>query len=135
MERVLFKYIRSSWTKRTTMSSPKVSPGPMGTMAMFDWQYQTFILTYWQKADRTLMPRLIKTIIDSENVRLNGLVARGFLLGAKVKFLKTENPLTDLMQGIMRVHSYITPPPPMQECDCIFEYDVNNFKTLFEAVA
>lgn len=102
---------------------------------MFDWQYQTFILTYWQKADRPLMPRLIKTIIDSENIRLNGLAARGFLLGAGVKFLETENPLTDLMQGIIRVHSYITPPPPMQECDCIFEYDVNNFKALFEAVA
>ena len=102
---------------------------------MFDWQYQTFILTYWQKVDRPLMPRLIKTIVDSEIVRLNGLVSRGFLMGADLKFLESENPLTDLMQGIIRVHSYITPPVPMQECDCIFEYDVNNFRTLFEAVA
>ena len=100
---------------------------------MFDWQYQTFILTYWQKVDRPLMPRLIKTIIDSENIRLNGLVARGFLLGADVQFLESENPLTDLLQGIIRVHSYITPPVPAQEIDCIFEYDVNNFSALFEA--
>ena len=100
---------------------------------MFDWQYQTFILTYWQKVDRPLMPRLIKTIIDSENIRLNGLVARGFLLGADVRFLESENPLTDLLQGIIRVHSYITPPVPAQEIDCIFEYDVNNFSALFEA--
>ena len=102
---------------------------------MFDWQYQTFILTYWQKVDRPLMPRLIKSIVDSEIIRLNGLVSRGFLLGADVKFLESENPLTDLMQGIMRIHSYITPPVPAQEIDCIFEYDVDNFKTLFEAVA
>ena len=102
---------------------------------MFDWQYQTFILAYWQKVDRPLMPRLIKSIIDSENVRLNGLVSRGVLMGADVKFLASENPLTDLMQGIIRVHSYITPPVPMQECDCIFEYNVDNFSTLFEAVA
>ena len=102
---------------------------------MFDWQYQTFILTYWQKVDRPLMPRLIKTIVDSEMIRLNGLVSRGFLLGADIKFLESENPLTDLLQGIIRVHSYITPPVPAQEIDCIFEYDVNNFKTLFEAVA
>ncbi len=100
---------------------------------MFDWQYQTFILTYWQKVDRPLMPRLIKTIIDSENIRLNGLVARGFLLGADVQFLESENPLTDLLQGIIRVHSYITPPVPAQEIDCIFEYDVNKFSALFEA--
>jgi phage tail sheath protein FI len=99
----------------------------------FDWQYQTFILSYWQKVDRPLMPRLIKTVIDSEIVRLNGLVARGYLLGADIQFLDSENPLTDLLQGIIRVHSYITPPVPMQECECIFEYDVNNFKALFEA--
>jgi len=102
---------------------------------MFDWQYQTFILTYWQKVDRPLMPRLIKTIVDSEIIRLNGLVARGFLLGADVKFLESENSLTDLMQGIIRIHSYITPPVPAQEIDDILEYDVSNFKTLFEAVA
>ena len=81
------------------------------------------------------MPRLIKTIVDSEIIRLNGLVARGFLLGADVKFLESENSLTDLMQGIIRIHSYITPPVPAQEIDDILEYDVSNFKTLFEAVA
>lgn len=102
---------------------------------MFDWQYQTFILTYWNKVDRPAMPRLIKTVVDSEIIRLNGLVSRGFLLGADMKFLESENPLTDLLQGIIRVHSYITPPVPAQEIDCIFEYDINNFKTLFEAVA
>lgn len=98
---------------------------------MFDWQYQTFILTYWQKVDQPLTPRLIKTIVDSEQIRLNGLVSRGFLLGADVKFLEEENPQTDLLQGIIRIHSYITPPVPAQEIDCIFEYDVNNFKKLF----
>lgn len=98
---------------------------------MFDWQYQTFILTYWQKVDQPLTPRLVKTIVDSEQIRLNGLVSRGFLLGADVKFLEEENPTTDLLNGIIRVHSYITPPVPAQEIDDILEYDVNNFQTLF----
>ena len=99
---------------------------------MFDWQYQTFILTYWQKVDRPLTPRLVRTIVDSEIVRLNGLTSRGFLLGGTVKFLESENPLTDLLNGIFRIHSYITPPVPAQEIDDILEYDVNNFKVLFE---
>lgn len=98
---------------------------------MFDWQYQTFILTYWQKVDQPLTPRLVKTIVDSEQIRLNGLVSRGFLLGADVKFLEEENPTTDLLNGIIRVHSYITPPVPAQEIDDILEYDVNNFRKLF----
>ena len=98
---------------------------------MFDWQYQTFILTYWQKVDRPLMPRLVRTIIDSEKVRLNGLVSRGFLIGADVKFIEEENPLTDLLQGIFRIHTNITPPVPAKEIVDILEYDVNNFKALF----
>lgn len=99
---------------------------------MFDWQYQTFILTYWQKVDQPLTQRLIRTIIDSETIRLNGLVARGYLLGAKVEFLEDENPTTDLLAGIIRIHSYITPPVPAQEIDDILEYDVSNFSSLFE---
>ena len=59
------------------------------------------------------------------------MVSRGFLLGADVKFLEEENPTTDLLQGIIRVHSYITPPVPAQEINDILEYDVNNFKALF----
>ena len=98
---------------------------------MFDWQYQTFILTYWQKVDQPLTRRLVRTIVDSEQIRLNGLVSRGYMLGATVKFLEDENPLTDLLAGIIRIHSYITPPVPAQEIDDILEYDVDNFKALF----
>jgi phage tail sheath protein FI len=98
---------------------------------MFDWQYQVFILTYWSQVDQPLTPRLIKKIVDSESIRLNGLVSRGYMLGAEIKFLEDENPTTDLLAGIIRFHSYITPPVPAQEIDDIFEYDVNNFKRLF----
>ncbi len=98
---------------------------------MFDWQYQTFILTYWSQVDQPLTPRLIKKIVDSEGIRLNGLVSRGYMLGADIKFLEDENPTTDLLAGIIRFHSYITPPVPAQEIDDILEYDVNNFQKLF----
>lgn len=99
---------------------------------MLDWQYQTFILTYWQEVDVPLMPRLIKAIIGSERIRLNGLVSRGYLLGADIAFLESENPTTDLLQGIVRFHTKITPPVPAQDIEDTLEYDVNNFKALFE---
>ncbi len=100
---------------------------------MFDWQYQTFILTYWQKVDQPLMPRLIRTIIDSEQIRLNGLVSRGYLLGASIDFRESENPTTDLLNGILRVHTKLTPPVPAQDIEDIIEYDVSNFEALFNA--
>ena len=99
---------------------------------MFDWQYQTFILTYWQKVDRPLNKRLVRSIIDSEQIRLNGLVSREYLLGAEVQFLEEENPFTDLLAGIFRVHTKLTPPVPAQDIEDILEYETSYFKRLFE---
>jgi phage tail sheath protein FI len=98
---------------------------------MFDWQYQTFILTNWQKVDRPLTLVLVRALADSEKIRLNGLVSRGYLLGADVVLREEENPLTDLLQGIIRIHVFMTPPVAVQSIEGILEYDVNNFKALF----
>ena len=99
---------------------------------MFDWQYQTFILTYWQKVDRPLNKRLVRSIVDSEQIRLNGLVSREYLLGAEVQFLEDENPITDLLAGIFRLHIKLTPPVPAQDIEGILEYETSYFKRLFE---
>ena len=98
----------------------------------FNWWRQTFILTYWQKVDQPLNKRLIKTLIDSEQVRLNGYVSRGFLLAGEILFLEDENPVTDLLNGIIRVHTFMTPPVPAQQIEDIMEYDVNGLNALFE---
>ena len=98
---------------------------------MFNWQYVTFILTNWQKTDQPITPRLVKTMVDSEQVRLNGLTSRGYLLGASVQFLADENPTTDLLAGIFRIHTKLTPPVPAQDIEDTFEYDVSNFEALF----
>lgn len=99
-----------------------------------DWDDQTFILTYWQKVDMPILPRNIKTILDSEIIRLNGLTSRGFILGGRIEFKEAENPTTDLLNGIIRFHKYRTPPIPAQEIESISEYDVSYFKTLFQTV-
>lgn len=92
---------------------------------MFDWVANTLIQTFWSKLDSPMNRRLIDTILDSSNIWLNGLTGRGFLLGARAEMLEAENPLTDLMQGIIRIHIYMTPPSPAQEIDFVLEYDVN----------
>ena len=92
---------------------------------MFDWIGNTEIRTFWTKLDKPMNPRLRDSIIDTVNIWLNGLVGRGFLLGGRAEMLEDENPLTDLMSGIIRIHNYITPPSPAQEINFILEYDVN----------
>jgi len=98
----------------------------------FDWDDQTFILTYWQKVDMPILPRNIKTVLDSEGIRLNGLTSRGFILGGRIEFKESENPVTDLLAGKIRFHKYRTPPIPAQEIESISEYDVSYFEQLFK---
>ncbi|MCB2186943.1 MAG: phage tail sheath family protein [Deltaproteobacteria bacterium] len=98
---------------------------------MFRWLANTFILTFWQKVDKPLNRRLVETIIDSFNIFLNGLAARQFILGGRVEFLRDENPITDLMDGIIRFHLYVTPPSPAREIHGLLEYDPGYVNTLF----
>jgi len=100
---------------------------------MFDWIGNTLVLTFWQKVDYPITKRLVDTIIDSANIWLNGLAARQFILGGRVEFLRDENPTTDLIDGIIRFHVYVTPPAPAREIDFIVEYDPQYLETLFAA--
>ena len=99
---------------------------------MFNWDAATFILTMWQMVDKPLTKRFVQTIVDTGQIRLNGLVSRGFLLGARVEYREDENPVTDMLNGIFRIHKYFTPPVPAQEIEEIAEYDVDNLQSLFE---
>lgn len=92
---------------------------------MFDWVGNTLIKTFWTKLDKPMTRRLIDSILDSARIWLNGLVGREYLLGARIEMLESENPMTDLMAGIIRLHVYMTPPSPAQEIDFILEYDAN----------
>lgn len=98
---------------------------------MFSWIGNTLVQTYWQKLDAPLLPRHVQTIVDSCNIMMNGWTAAGYILGGEVKFLESENPTTDLMDGIARFHVYVTPPSPNRQIDFVLEYDVNNLSNLF----
>lgn len=92
---------------------------------MFDFVGNTLINTFWSKLDKPMNRRLIDTVIDTCNIWLNGLVGSGYLLGARAEFKESENPLTNMMAGIIKVHIYITPPSPAQEIDFVLEYDAD----------
>ena len=80
-----------------------------------------------------MTPRLIRTIVNSYNVRLNGLQAREMLIGGRIEFLSSENAMTDLLSGILRFHIYFTPPIPAEQIVGIFEFDPDYLETLFSA--
>ena len=91
----------------------------------FDWVGNTLIKTFWQKLDNPMSRRLIDTIIDAANIWLNGLVGRGYFYGARVEMLESENPMDNLMAGIVKLHVYLAPASPTQEIDFVLEYDAD----------
>lgn len=91
---------------------------------MFDFVGNTLIRTFWSKLDKPMRLRLLDNIQDTVNIWLNGLVSQEYLLGARVELKGSENPLTNLLSGIISFHIYITPPVPAQEIEFTLEFDV-----------
>ena len=87
------------------------------------WAANSFILSYFQKVDSPANKRLIEAIVDSENVRGNGFVARGVCARYEITFIEDENPTTDLLNGKITFHQYITPFTPAEDIEDIIEFD------------
>ena len=100
---------------------------------MFDWVANTLIQTFWSTLDMPMTRRLVDSILDTSNIWLNGLTGSGYLLGARVEMFEDENPITNLMAGIIKLHVYLTPPSPAQEIDFALEYDASYVEAAFAA--
>lgn len=96
---------------------------------MFSWWGNSFILTYFQKVDDPMNTRLIEAIVDSENIRANGYKARYQIADARIEFRLDENPTTDLLNGKIRFHQYLTPFPPAETIIDTLEFDANALTT------
>lgn len=92
---------------------------------VFDWVGNTLIKTFWSFLDTPMTRRLLDTITDSCNIWLNGLKGAGIILGGRCVMLESENPETNLVQGIVKLHIYLTPPSAAQEIDFTLEYDAS----------
>lgn len=99
---------------------------------MFNWVGNTIIQTMWQRLDQPINRRQVEIVTDSVNQWLNALVARGYLLGARVEFRESDNPDVQLLDGKTVFRVFLTPPTPNEEIEFILEYDTSYFATLFE---
>lgn len=92
---------------------------------MFTWWGNSLIRTYFQKVDSPMNTRLIENVVDSENIRGNSFVARGYVAGASVEFNAQDNPSTDLLNGIIRFNINLAPYVPAEAINFVLEFDTN----------
>lgn len=89
------------------------------------WAANTFILTYMAKVDSPANKRMIEAIVDSENVRGNGFVARGVCARYEITYNEDENTTENLLDGKLTFHQYITPYTPAECIEDLIEFDPN----------
>ncbi len=87
------------------------------------WAANTFILTYFQVVDNPANKPLIGHVVDSENVRGNGFVARNVCARYEIVYLAEENPTTELLNGHLTFHQYISPYTPAEHIQDKIEFD------------
>lgn len=127
----------NGWTaygNRTSVypSSTDVKDNFISIRRTFLWLRNTLTLTYFSKIDDPLNKRLVESVVDSVNIFLNGLTAKGVLNGGRIKALSGENPTTDVMDGIIKFHLYINVPSPARVIEFMLEYDPSYLSSLFE---
>lgn len=100
---------------------------------MFYWERVHLVQTYWQKVDDPTNKRLIQTLVESENINLNGLAAQGVLVGTenRVEFREVDNPVTELLAGSISLHLFMTPCIPAADINYKLEFNVKNLNSLF----
>lgn len=81
--------------------------------------------------DNPLTRRQIQTILKSEQIRLDGYAAREMILGGSISFDESDNPATDLIDGIAVSTCGSPRRPANREIDGIFEFDTDNLSVLF----
>ena len=97
---------------------------------MFNWVSNTLILTYASKVDDPTNRRLIRTITDSNNIWLQGLTNKEYILGGRVEFLDSENTIDQLIDGKIVFHLYFATPNPAEEIQFKIELDTSYFALL-----
>lgn len=113
------------WGNNTAVYPSSTDPKDrwIAVRRMFTWWGNTLILTYHQKVDDPANYRLIENIIDTENIRGNSFVARGIVAEAHCEFRPEENPVTDIMNGEITFHIFLTPFTPAEDIEFILEFN------------
>lgn len=120
------------WGNLTSSLTSDVKDKFIPVRRFFNWFANNLILSYFEKVDSPTNRRLIDYFVNTINIYINGLVARGALLtGSRIEFLSNKNPTTDLLSGKIKFHIYLTPAIPAQEINFVLEFDANNLQNLF----
>lgn len=89
----------------------------------FTWRKNNFKLSYFQKVDDPGNYRLIESVVDSENIVGNSHVANGLAAEDRIEFRESDNPITDILNGVIRFKFHLAPYIPAEVITADFEFN------------
>ncbi len=100
---------------------------------MFTWMANSLITTYNDKVDSPANFRLIESICDSENIRLNSYISAGKLAGGRIEYNEEENSVENVLTGQVIFHIYMAAFTPAEDIVFILKFDPELLKSSLSA--
>lgn len=95
---------------------------------MFNYTQNLFQIFAQPRIDNPLNRRQLEGVVNSFNQILASLQGFGALNSAAVELDDERNTTEQLIRGVVYFRIRIAPPPPMQEINGVFEFDVQGFE-------
>ncbi len=90
---------------------------------MFTWMSNSLINTYHKRVDNMANFRLIESICDSENIRINSYVAAGKLAGGRIEYNEFENSVENIVSGQIVFRIYMAAFTPAEDILFVLKFD------------
>lgn len=95
---------------------------------MFNYTQNLFQVFAQPRIDNPLNRRQLEGVVNAFNQILASLQGFGALNAASVEIDDERNTTEQLIRGVVYFRIRIAPPPPMQEINGVFEFDVQGFE-------
>ncbi len=124
-----------SWGNNTSIypAGTDVKDRWIACRRMFSWMANSLITTYNDKVDSPANFRLIESIVDSENIRLNSYIADGKLAGGRIVYNEDENSVENVLTGQVIFHIYMAAFTPAEDIVFILKFDPELLKDSLSA--
>ena len=90
---------------------------------MFTWMANSLITIYHDKVDSPANFRLIESICDSENIRLNSYISAGKLAGGRIEYNEEENSVENILNGQVIFHIDMAAYTPAEDIVFVLRFD------------
>ncbi len=90
---------------------------------MFTWMSNSLITTYNDRVDSPTNHRLIESICDSENIRLNAYTSDGKMPGGRIEYNETENTTENILSGQVVFHVHMAAFTPAEDIVFMLKFD------------